>query len=115
MILGGIIQKKTSSVVGPDAIKMISELHADIYFLGTNAFDVNRGLMTPNRMEAEIKKSLISISDSVILLADSSKIRKRALFHFCPPENIDIFITDSGIDKEFINEISKYNIKTIIV
>jgi len=115
MILGGIILRKTASIAGPDAVEMVSKLHADVLFLGTNGFDSEKGLMTPNRMEAEVKESLISIADKVILLADSTKICKRALFTFSPPENIDIFITDSGADKDFINEIAKYGIETVIV
>ena len=115
MILGGIIRRKTASITGPDAVAMVSKLHADVLFLGANCFDSEKGLMTPGRMEAEVKESLISIADKVVLMADSSKLRKRAVFTFCPPENIDIFITDSGADKNFIEDIKKYGIETIIV
>jgi len=115
MILGGIIRNKTSTVVGPDTAEMVRKLHVDVLFLGAAAFDSNRGLMTPNRMEADVKESLISIADTVVLLLDSSKIRKRSLFAFCPTENLDIFITDSETDREFIEEITGHGVETIMV
>ncbi len=115
MILGGIIRNKTSSVVGPDTAEMVRKLHADVLFLGATAFDSTRGLMTPNRMEADVKESLISIADTVVLLLDSSKIRQRSLFAFCPTENLDIFITDSETDRGFIEEIAEHGVETIIV
>ena len=115
MILGGIIRNKTSSVVGPDTAEMVRKLHADVLFLGATAFDSTRGLMTSNRMEADVKESFISIADTVVLLLDSSKIRQRSLFAFCPTENLDIFITDSETDRGFIEEIAEHGVETIVV
>ena len=115
MILGGIIRNKTSSVVGPDTTEMVRKLHANVLFLGATAFDSTRGLMTSNRMEADVKESFISIADTVVLLLDSSKIRQRSLFAFCPTENLDIFITDSETDRGFIEEIAEHGVETIVV
>jgi len=49
---------------------------------------------TYNPMEAQVKSSLIDISEKVILLADSSKIGKSTLPAFADFESINIFITD---------------------
>ena len=118
MMAGGIVRNKTESVVGPDAVAMIKNLHADVLFLGTNAIDLSKGLMTPNRMEAEIKETLVSIADRVVLLADSTKIGKRALFPFARLEDIDLLITDKQAEKtqgDFLRHLKKINKEVILV
>ena len=118
MMAGGIVRNKTESVVGPDAVAMIGNLHADTLFLATNGLEITKGLMTPNRMEAEMKETLISIADKVILLADSSKIGKRALFPFARLEHIDLLITDKQAEKtqgDFLRHLEKINKEVILV
>jgi DeoR family transcriptional regulator, fructose operon transcriptional repressor len=118
MMAGGIIRNKTESVVGPDAVTMIKNLHADTLFLGTNAIEISKGLMTPNRMEAEMKETLLSIADRVILLADSSKIGKRALFPFGKLDDIDLFITDKQAERiqgEFLRRLEQLHKEVILV
>ncbi len=62
-----------------------------------------------------MKSSLIDISEKVILLADSSKIGKRALTAFADFESINIFMTDSGADSYFIDHLRSKNIEVIVV
>jgi DeoR family fructose operon transcriptional repressor len=110
IIFGGIISKKSMAVLGPDAVAMIKNYHADKLFLAANAMTPEKGLMTPNRMQADIKKELIKISNEVIVVADSSKINKTALFSFCSFDEINAFITDKEADPQFLNWLSNRNI-----
>jgi DeoR/GlpR family transcriptional regulator of sugar metabolism len=84
ILFGGIISRQAMALVGPDTIAMIRNFHADELFLGANAVTPEKGLMTPNRLQADVKKELIKIASEVIVVADSSKIDKTALFAFCP-------------------------------
>ena len=115
MIVGGVIRNKTASAVGPDAVAMIKKMHTHKLFLGTNAIDLEKGLMTPNRMEAEIKEALIGSADEVILLADSSKFQKKALFPFGTVEDVDVLITDNNGDASFLEELRKKGVKVVKV
>ncbi len=58
IILGGSIRNSKLSVVGPDAINMLKHYHADKAFLGVSGISIDKDLMVPNRLEAEIKKGL---------------------------------------------------------
>jgi DeoR/GlpR family transcriptional regulator of sugar metabolism len=115
IILGGSIRISTLSVVGPDAINMIKNYHADKVLLGVSAISVEKGLMVPNRMEAEMKKGLIEMANQIIVLADHSKINKTALYSFASISAIDVLITDSKANPAFIEELRNMDIEVIIV
>ncbi|MCL4377738.1 MAG: DeoR/GlpR family DNA-binding transcription regulator, partial [Actinobacteria bacterium] len=72
IIIGGNVRKGNLSIIGPDSINMIKNYHAEKLFIGISAISIERGLMTPNRMEAEINSELLKIAKKVIVVADSS-------------------------------------------
>ena len=114
IILGGIIRNSTLGITGPDAVEMIRHYHADKLFLGISALSISKGLMTPNRMEAEIKKELIKIANEVIVVADSSKINSTALYSFSSMADISVLITDKNADKIFVDNLEEMNIRVLI-
>jgi DeoR family fructose operon transcriptional repressor len=113
IIFGGIVNKRSMAVLGPDAVGMIRDYHSDTLFLAANAMNLEKGLMTPNRMQADIKKELIKITNKVIVVADSSKINKTALFAFCSFDDISTLITDDSADLQFIEEVENRGIEVI--
>ena len=102
------------AVLGSDAAAMIRNYHGDKLFLAVNAMTIEKGLMTPNRMQADLKKELLKITNEVIVVADSSKINKTALFTFCSINDISVLITDAEADQEFLEEFKNRNIKVFI-
>jgi DeoR family fructose operon transcriptional repressor len=114
IILGGDIRISTLSVTGPDAVDMIKHYHADKLFMGVSAISINKGLMTPNRLEAEIKRGLIDISTDVVVLADHSKIDRTSLFSFGTLNDISYLVTDWKADNTFIDELKDSEIEVLI-
>jgi len=52
--------------------------------------------------------------DKTIVLADSSKIHKRGFGFICYVEKIDMLITDSNADPEFVEELEKRGVEVVI-
>ena len=115
IIIGGNVRKGNLSIIGPDSINMIKNYHAEKLFIGISAISIERGLMTPNRMEAEINSELLKIAKKVIVVTDSSKIGRMSLYSFGTIDDIDVIITDKNGDKEFLAELKKRNKEVIIV
>jgi len=114
IIFGGMISKSSMAILGPDAVEMIKHYRGDKLFLAANAVDIEKGLMTPNRMQADIKKELIKIANEIIVVADSTKLHKTALFSFCNFDVISKFVIDSEADSEFIECLQDKGIDVII-
>jgi len=115
IIIGGNVRKGNLSIIGPDSINMIKNYRAEKLFIGISSISIERGLMTPNRMEAEINSELLKIANKVIVVTDSSKIGRMSLYSFGTIDDIDAIITDKNADKEFLAELKNRNKEVIIV
>jgi DeoR family transcriptional regulator, fructose operon transcriptional repressor len=114
IILGGVIRNETLSIIGPDAVAMMKHYHADKLFLGVSTLSIESGMMVPNRMEAEIKAELIKKTNQVILMADHSKLDKTGFFTLGSLHEIDILITDSAADPEFIQRVEEQGVEVLL-
>jgi DeoR family transcriptional regulator of aga operon len=97
IIPGGYLRKNMLSLVGPQAEKSLRNFNVDKAFLGVDGFDTRNGIFTPNVEEARLNEIMIEISKEVILLADSSKFKKRSFAFICHINQIDKVITDDKI------------------
>jgi DeoR family fructose operon transcriptional repressor len=100
IFIGGVIRKKYHCTVGTWGSKMLSEITVDKAFMGANGISTKKGASTPDIYHAEIKRSMISIANKIILLCDSSKVGRNSFVQFAGLQQIDTIITDEGIDKD---------------
>lgn len=113
--LGGLFSKKAISVVGNYAASILDEVACSKLFLGVDGIDPEFGVTTSNMEEADLNKKMMTASFSTILLADSSKFRKRGFGKICDLDKIDIIITDTGISKSMADIIENMGVKLICV
>ncbi|MDO4594891.1 MAG: DeoR/GlpR family DNA-binding transcription regulator [Tissierellia bacterium] len=104
-LLGGIVDSNSMISMSIDAYEMLKNLHADICFIGTDAFDKNYVYST-NHLKSKIKNSMIKNSKIRVLVSDSSKYEKRGLISFYETKNFDYILTDKK-NKDLINYIQK--------
>lgn len=114
IVPGGTLRKNSHSLVGPLAEKSLKHFYVDKVFIGVDGFDTTQGIFTPNIDEASLNQVMIDISKEVILVADSSKFKRRSLAFICPLSKINIVITDENISKEDLKKLQDANIKVII-
>ena len=97
-LLGGPIRPLTLAAVGPSAIAQLKSVNVDVAFLGTNGISLERGLTTPDPAEAAVKTAMIETARRRILLADHSKIGLVRRHRHGELRDVDLLITDAGID-----------------
>lgn len=114
-IAGGMVRASTGSAVGDDTLRMIRSLHASTAFIGANGFSVAHGLMTPNYHEAGVKRAMIEISSRRVLLVDSSKVERRALARFGELAEMDVVISDAGLDPDLAGELGEVVGEVLVV
>jgi DeoR family transcriptional regulator, fructose operon transcriptional repressor len=94
-LLGGLIRKMFHCTLSLSGKPLMDGIIVNKAFMGTNAFSLDKGALTPDISQAETKKAMIQCAQEVILLCDSSKIGKVSLSQFARIEDIDIFVTDA--------------------
>lgn len=98
--LSGTLNRETLSFVGATSISTIQNFNMSKAFMATTGFSILNGVTNSSPLESDIKRTVISKSSKIILLADSSKFNSVSLMTYCDLEDIDILITDKMPDKE---------------
>lgn len=98
VLLGGRVRATTLAAVGATTIEQLDRLRADVAVLGTNGVSVGRGLTTPDPEEAAVKAAMVRAGRWTVALADSAKIGADHLVRFAELREVDVLVTDTGLD-----------------
>jgi len=111
---GGEFKSPTLSLTGEKAAQYFNNIHADKLFLATAGINLKTGLTYPSMSDLVVKKAMIDTSDTVYLVADSTKIGKSSFASLGALSLVDYIITDSNISQDEIKKFTDYDIKYII-
>ncbi|OPA80487.1 DeoR family transcriptional regulator [Paenibacillus selenitireducens] len=112
---GGILASKSLSFVGPLTERTLEAYHVDTAFISCKGIRLDRGLSESNELQAMVKRTMISISDQVIVLADSSKFGIQAFTRVGALQQASEIITDSGLAEDILTELQEQGIPTTMV
>ena len=107
IIVGGEVDLNTWSSRGILAETQINSFHADIAFLGCNAISPDGSVMIGNLSETGLKHKIMSISNEIYLLADSSKFDSYSLISYASAKDFNGIITDNGLPEEIRSRIKE--------
>jgi DeoR family fructose operon transcriptional repressor len=111
--LGGRVRGRTLATVDDWALRPLAEIYVDVAFIGTNGCTVERGLTTPDPAEASVKRAMIGAARRVVLLADHTKIGNDYLAKFGALTDLDLLITDTGLDDDLSAEVEAAGVRVI--
>jgi DeoR family fructose operon transcriptional repressor len=98
LLIGGRVRGRTLSSVDSWALQCLGDSYVDVAFLGANGLSVERGLTALDTTEAAVKRAMASAARRVVVLVDHTKIGDDHLAKFANLEDVDVVITDSGIE-----------------
>jgi DeoR family fructose operon transcriptional repressor len=98
ILLGGRIRRSTFATVDDWLLQPLSQMYVDAAFMGTGGLSLERGLTTPDPGEASVKAAMIGAARRSILLADHTKVGNDSLARFGSLADIDLLVTDAGLD-----------------
>jgi DeoR family fructose operon transcriptional repressor len=97
---GGVVRESIYVLYGSEAERFIKSLKVNWAFLGANGLDLERGLTNSNLVTVSLRKAMIQASKRVVVLADHTKFNQVALAQVCELSEIDMIITDTGLDED---------------
>ena len=113
LLLGGRVRGKTLATVDDWALNPLKDLYVDVAFMGTNGCTVERGLTTPDQSEAAVKRAMIAAARRVVLLTDHTKIGTDHMARFGNLSDVEVLITDTGLDPELGAEIDASGVRLV--
>jgi DeoR/GlpR family transcriptional regulator of sugar metabolism len=107
ILLGGKVHNVTQSLIGPLTEESIRKFKFTKAFLGTSGINLSEGFTATTLEEIPIKKRAAINSKQVIVLADSTKLNRNGLSLFLEFSDVDMIITDTGIEKSECDRLEK--------
>ncbi len=112
-IICGEVRPGYYTIGGDLAVETLGRLHFDKAILSADAIDVEHGVTNTSMFEVGIKRKIADQSKRVILLADSSKFGKEAMFPVFDLSLIHVIITDKNLDSSFAKQILAKGIELV--
>ncbi|GAB3008366.1 DeoR/GlpR family DNA-binding transcription regulator [Niabella terrae] len=94
VVIGDRLSKDAKLTVGAGAISKISQVNADLCFLGTNAIDLKRGVTDNDWEVVQVKRAMVASSAKVVCLSISEKLNTVQPIQVCEMNKIDCLITE---------------------
>jgi DeoR family transcriptional regulator of aga operon len=79
------------------------------------AIDSVIGAAASHEDEARVNRQIASRARKIVVVTDSSKFKKSAFASICPISQIDVLITDSGIDPKVVKDFRALGVEIVIV
>ncbi len=114
IILGGVFQHDSESVVGSMAKLGLEKINFSKAFIGVDGITKTAGFASNDMMRAEIAREAILKAKEAYVLSDSTKIGKIAACTICTLEEADVLITDDGAKMEARKSFEKAGLRVII-
>ncbi len=114
LVLGGTVRPGSLTVVGEPGQSFLSNLSADVAFIGTHA--ISGHALTETSLEAAaMKRAMIAAARRVVLLADASKFGAAAFCRICDVTMVHELITDDRADPAQIERLRDLGLTLTIV
>lgn len=94
VFLGGTVFSSSRVTVGLTVFQALQTITPDWVILGISDVHPEKGLTSPDREEAMIKRSMIERGIKRIILADSYKLNTARTFHVASLADIDYIVTE---------------------
>ncbi len=105
VLLGGVYQKESESLIGPMVKHCIDTVNFRKAFIGIDGFTREAGFTSRDMMRADISSYIAQKCEQVFVLTDSSKFGRTELVKLFDVEDVAFLITDEGIpdsDRDFL-------------
>ncbi|MBC8388975.1 MAG: DeoR/GlpR transcriptional regulator [Actinobacteria bacterium] len=115
-ICGGLIETKSNTLIGNQAVHFFKKINADIAFIGAVAVsDEKMAITTNSQMDVDVTRAIISNSKKNILVVDSSKFSKNAHFTAISLKVFNEIISDNNLGEKVVKKLKKSGIKITLV
>ncbi|MGW4228725.1 DeoR/GlpR family DNA-binding transcription regulator [Streptomyces sp. NPDC004980] len=115
VVTGGVARPNSYELVGPLVDTVLRTLALDYTILGVDAVHPRFGAATHDESEAGANRALAECAGTVIVVADSSKLGRRAFAQVCETAAVSILVTDKDAPEGIIEEFTALGIDVLRV
>ncbi|MDC7220102.1 MAG: DeoR/GlpR family DNA-binding transcription regulator [Spirochaetales bacterium] len=99
LVPGGLYRPQSQCLVGEETLAYLRRVFVDRTIMGTDGLDLEKGFTSPVSQEAAVTRIMVEqCQGEVIVAADSSKIGRVSHFKTVELDDVDLVITDGGLE-----------------
>ncbi|MFD4673270.1 DeoR/GlpR family DNA-binding transcription regulator [Lentzea sp. NPDC058450] len=114
VVTGGGVRPESYELVGPIADRALAGISLDLVFLGVDGIDARAGITTHDEVEAQTDNCLLRTAARVVVLADGSKVGKRAFSRIAAITDVHVLITDSSANTEELDRLRAAGVEVVV-
>lgn len=107
VVTGGVARPSSYELIGPLAARILDEIALDVAILGVDALGVESGAMAYHEGEAGTNRLLAERAEKVVVVADSSKLDRRAFARICRVDEVDVLVTDTDAPADVVARLAE--------
>lgn len=115
VVIGGIVRRRSSSLVGGVSDDLLQRSRVDIAFFGARGVTGRDGMTETDIAEAALKQRMVHQAAAVVGVVDSSKFGATHFSAFALPHEIDRIITDVNAPETIVSELRSRNVHVDLV
>jgi DeoR family transcriptional regulator, aga operon transcriptional repressor len=113
VVTGGVARSQSYELIGPFATLVLEQLALDWAILGVDALDPVAGATAHHEGEASINRLMATRAEQVMIVADGSKLGRRAFARVCTVDEIDVIVTDQDAEPASLAAFTERGIQVI--
>jgi DeoR family transcriptional regulator of aga operon len=114
VVTGGVARPQSYELTGPLATGVLEQVVLDVAILGVDGIDAEVGATAHHEGEASINRLMTQRAARVIVTADSSKAGRRAFAQICAASQVDVLVTDAGIEPDQKSRLTEAGVDVVI-
>jgi DeoR/GlpR family transcriptional regulator of sugar metabolism len=115
ILLGGIYQHNSESLVGKMTRHCLDQLNIGKAFIGIDGYTTATGFTSRDLLRAEVSAYIVQKARDVFIISDSTKFGKEELTNICYPSDIQHLATDKELDTPYQEEFKRAGVDLILV
>lgn len=115
IVLGGMYQKKSETVVGPLTRQCIQQVHFSKAFIGIDGYHADTGFTGRDMMRADVVNAVLAKGVENIVLTDSSKFGQIQPNPLTQQGKVHRVITDSRLSLDYQHQLKRQGVQLDIV
>jgi DeoR/GlpR family transcriptional regulator of sugar metabolism len=114
VLFGGFIRERFPSTYGPLTEAMLKDFHVDVLFIGCEGADSKDGFYASDLLTLGLEQQMISISDRVVVVTESTKFGRKAFVRYATINQVDALVTDPGLSPTDRKNLEDAGVKVFI-
>ncbi|UMR32835.1 DeoR/GlpR family DNA-binding transcription regulator [Massilia sp. MB5] len=102
LMIGGRLFKHSIVAVGAATMEAISQIRADIFFMGVCSLHPEAGITTGDYEEGCVKRAISAASLRTVVLASQEKLDTAAPFQIAPLSQVSDIVVNAGVEESLI-------------